>query len=229
MSNTEKEISNLEDLKGELQREGQVVEAINVLFLDVSSSCVGYSICSLNFSNKQAKMTKAGCLWLDPNSSHPDKYSYMFHTIVNYFWIVEQIDYIVVEQYSINPKKMVGVAVVPEMMGVIKCAGNENGIKVSSILPQSWRSILGIKPNVTLNAKGKKEREYKQPTKEYVEKLVTIPNQVKSNITHNYRNTPSDLYDAVAIGLAWTEKIGFKSVDTTEVGINTHMGHQIGQ
>ena len=218
------EIKDLEDLKKEVGKEGQLVTAINILFLDVSSTCVGYSICSVDFTHKQSVMKKAGAIWLDPNWSHAEKYSYMFNAISNYFWTVEAIDYIVVEQYSINPNKMVGVAVVPEMMGVIKCAGNENGVKVSSILPQSWRKILGIKPIITKNSKGKNERDFKTPTKDYVEKLIPVPQQVKSNITNNLRQTPSDLYDAVAISLAWLNKLGFANVNTSNVTINSHIG-----
>lgn len=226
----ENDVKSIEDLQKEIDKNNQsIIEAINVLFLDVSSTCVGYSIISMNFTNKQSVMTKAGCIWLDPNWSHAEKYSYIFSAIVNYFWTVEKIDYVVVEQYSINPKKMIGVAIVPEMMGVVKCAANENGIKVSSILPQTWRSILKIKPDVTTTPNGKKERNYKDPTKRYVNSLVSVPNQVQSNITANFRTTPSDLYDAVAIGLAWSEKIGFKNVNTKSVLINDHIGYALRQ
>ena len=219
----DKDIKSIDDLKNEI-KDGQYVTSINVLFLDVSSSCVGYSIFSLDFAGKKSVLTKAGCLWLDTNWEHAEKYSYMFNALTNYFWTVEQIDYIVVEQYSINPKKMVGVAVVPEMMGVVKCAANENGVKVNSILPQSWRSILGIKPDVTVNAKGKKERDFKEPAKRLVDSLFTVPAQVVSNITKNNRQTPSDLYDAVCVGLAWTKKIGFVTTDVSNVKINDHIG-----
>lgn len=219
----DKDIKSVDDLKNEI-KDGQHITSVNVLFLDVSSSCVGYSIFNLSFVGKKSILTKAGCLWLDPNWDHAEKYSYIFNALSNYFWTVEQIDYIVVEQYSINPKKMVGVAVVPEMMGVVKCAANENGVKVSSILPQSWRSILGIKADVTVNAKGKKERDFKDPAKRYVDALFTVPPQVVSNITKNQRQTPSDLYDAVCVGLAWTKKIGFATTDVSNVKINDHIG-----
>lgn len=219
----DKDIKSVDDLKNEI-KDGQHITSVNVLFLDVSSSCVGYSIFNLSFVGKKSILTKAGCLWLDTNWDHAEKYSYIFNALSNYFWTVEQIDYIVVEQYSINPKKMVGVAVVPEMMGVVKCAANENGVKVSSILPQSWRSILGIKADVTVNAKGKKERDFKDPAKRYVDALFTVPPQVVSNITKNQRQTPSDLYDAVCVGLAWTKKIGFATTDVSNVKINDHIG-----
>jgi len=222
------EVSSADELKKQLEKEGQVINHINVLFLDVSSACVGYSIFQLSFVDKTSKMTKAGCLWLDPNWEHPEKYSYVFNAIQNYFWTVEQIDFIVVEQYSINPKKMVGVAVVPEMMGVIKCAANENGVKVSSILPQTWRSVLGIKPDVTLDKNGKKSRDFKDPAKRYVDNLLPtpIPANVVSNITKNSRQTPSDLFDAICVGLAWVKKLGFVSTDVTSVKINDHIGQQ---
>lgn len=217
------EINSLDDLKKEVESEGQVVSSINILFLDVSSTCVGYSIANVNFSPRTAVMTKTGAIWLDPNWTHAEKYNYMFNSLVNYFWVVEQIDYIVVEQYSINPKKMVGVAVVPEMMGVIKCAAQENGIKVSSILPQSWRKILGIKPIVTIGNQGQKEKDYKTPTKNHIDAIATIPPQIKSNITQNMRTTPSDLYDSAAICIAWLNKLGFNQVNTSLVKVQTHV------
>lgn len=216
-----KEISTLDELKNEIQ-DGQKVGNSNILFLDVSSACIGYTICSVDFTHKKAVMKTTGAIWLDPNWEHAEKYSYVFNMIVNYFWIAEQIDHITVEQYSINPNKMVGVAVVPEMMGVIKAAGWEHGIKVSNILPQTWRSILAIKPDVTVNAKGKKERDFKEPTKRYVDGIMTVPPQIKSNITSIMRQTPYDLYDAVCISIAWLKKLGF-TTDVRNVQINPHI------
>lgn len=218
------EISSISDLEKEIDKNGQKIETVNVLFMDVSSSCIGYTVCSLNFSTKKAVMKNCGAIWLDPNWQHAEKYSYVYNMIVNYFWVVEQIDHICVEQYSINPNKMVGVAVVPEMMGTVKAAGWEHGIKVSSILPQSWRSILGIKPDVTTNPKsGKKEKDYKAPARRYVDNIMVVPNQIKSNITQITRVTPSDLYDAVCISIAWLQKLGLKT-DVSDVVINPHIG-----
>lgn len=223
------DVKDLDSLKNDLQEDGQVITAINVLFLDVSSSCTGYSVASVDFGAKTVDWKSAGALWLDPNWSHQEKYSYMFNALSTYFFIVEQIDYIVVEQYSINPKKMAGVTVVPEMHGAIKAGAWENGIKVSSILPQSWRAILKISPNVTLDAKGKKKRDYKDPTKKEVESRFTnIPTKIVSNITKKDRQTPSDLYDALAIGLAWLVRLGFeeKKHNCSNLKINPHTGIQ---
>ena len=224
------DVKDLESLKDDLQDEGQIITAINVLFLDISSSCTGYSVAEVDFGAKSVVWKSSGALWLDPNWSHQEKYSYMFNALSTYFFIVEQIDYIVVEQYSINPKKMSGVQVVSEMQGAIKAGAWENGIKVSSILPQTWRSILGISPDVTLDSKGKKKRDYKLPTKLEIEKRFTnIPSKITSNITGKDRQTPSDVHDALAIGLAWLVRLGFeeKKHNFSKLQVNTHIGVQV--
>ena len=221
-----KTLENLEDIKEDISRQGEkVVDAVNILFLDASSTCSGYSIMAVNFINKTAKMTSCGSLWLDKKDwENQVKYSYMFHAISNYFWIVEQIDYIVIEQYSINPKKMVGVQVLPELAGAIKTAAEENGLNLSSILPQTWRSQLGIKPTVTTDAKGKKKKDYKQPTKDKILEYYSIPEMSVSNITGNERATPSDLYDAIAIGMGWCSKFGLTVLESDEFKFNSHIG-----
>lgn len=220
------DVKDIDSLKNEIQ-EGQVVNSVNILFLDISSSCTGYAVASVDFAAKSVQWNSAGALWLDPKWAHQEKYAYMHHALSTYFFIVEQVDYIVVEQYSINPKKMAGVCVVPEMHGAIKAGAWENGIKVSSILPQSWRAILGIKPNVTVTSAGKKKRDYKEPTKDTVEQYCTsIPDKLTSNITGKDRQTPSDLYDALAIGMAWLDRLGFPVAKQKfgKVNINSHIG-----
>jgi len=195
----------------------------HILFLDVSSSCTGYSVASVDFLNKKAEITKAGCIWLDPNWDHAQKYDYLYNMVQVYFETVEQVDHIVVEQYSVNTSKMSGVLVSPEAHGVIKAAAYSNGVKVSSILPQSWRAILKIKPKLTDTGKGKPKRDFKAPTKEKVLDMMAVPEEVISNITKKNRQTPSDLYDAVAIGVAWLQKNNLK-VTTKNCQFNTHIG-----
>lgn len=193
-----------------------------ILFLDVSSSCTGYTIAGVDFLNKKATLLKAGCIWLDPNWEHAKKYDYMYNAVQVYFDVVEQADHIIVEQYSVNPDKMSGVLVSPEMHGAIKAAAYSNGVKVTSILPQSWRSILKIKPTVELVG-GKKKRDFKEPTKNKVLESVTVPPTVTSNITKKERQTPSDVYDAIAICLAWLTKNEFK-INTKDCEFNGHIG-----
>lgn len=218
-------LETLEDVKKDVGKDEGIKE-VNILFLDVSSTCTGYAIMRVNFHDKTSRLTSAGSLWLNNKSwKDQERYSYLFHAIVGYFWIVGQVDYIVAEQYSINPKKMVGVQVLPELMGVIKTAGEENGVGVSSVLPQTWRSQLGIKPVVTKDKNGKNKRDYKTPTKDYCDALYDIPETSVSNITGKERNTPSDLYDAIAIGLGWTKKYGLdKLLTDQEWEFNPHIG-----
>src|SRR3990167_4559338 len=150
------EEKTLEELKNEIAKtknEDSVnVEIVNILFLDISSTCTGYTVAEIDFNKKTGKIKSVGALWLDNSWTHQEKYLYMYKAISNYFWIVEQIDYIVVEAYMINPNKLMGVSVVSEMQGTIKCAAWENGVKVDSIMVQSWRKLLNIKPN-TKNGK----------------------------------------------------------------------------
>jgi len=216
-------LETVEDVKDDINI-GQKVEEVNILFLDVSSACTGYSIMKVNFADKTCQLSSCGSLWLDRKWKDQEKYSYLFKAISQYFWVVGQVDYIVSEQYSINPKKMVGVQVLPEMMGVVKVAAEENGVSVSSILPQTWRSQLGIKPTITLDKNGKNKRDYKAPTKEVVLELYEIPERSISNITGKDRATPSDLYDAIAIGLGWTKKYGVGTVVMGDYEVNPHLG-----
>lgn len=212
-------VNNISDLEKELEKEGQVLEGIRVLFLDISSSCTGYAIANLDFKSKSVDFQRAGAIWLDPDWSHQEKYSYMFNAIVNYFWVAEAIDYIVVEQYSINPNRMMGVNVVPEMQGAIKTAAWENGVKVSSILPQTWRSQLGIKKDSS--------GDWKEPTKQKIAQYTTVPVETESNLTRKLRATPSDLYDAMAVGMGWCKKLGFeeKKWKFNNMKFNTHVGY----
>lgn len=213
---TEKNVNkDLEELLKELDEKAHKVEGVNILFLDVSSTCTGYAIHNVNFLKKEAKMVKYGALWLDQNWKHEEKYVYMYNALVNYFWIVEQIDYIVVEQYSINPKKLMGIHVVPEMIGVIKCAAMENGVKVASILPQSWRATLKIK---------RENGDWKEPTKKKILEYLDVPETSISNITRNTRNTPNDVYDAVAISIAWLYRLGISFVKFDNAAFNSHIG-----
>jgi Holliday junction resolvasome RuvABC endonuclease subunit len=209
-------MQDLEEIKKELDSKAVIIEDVNVLFLDISSSCTGYSIANCNFSKKIANFTDSGCIWLDSNWSHQEKYSYMFNAVLVYFEVIKRIDYIIVEQYSVNPKKMMGINVVSEMQGAIKTAAWENGVKVGSILPQTWRSVLKIKKN--------SEGDFKEPTKNKVLEYVSIPEKVISNITKGERNTPSDVYDALAIGIAWLIKYNFKHLSFKDLEINSHIG-----
>jgi Holliday junction resolvasome RuvABC endonuclease subunit len=208
---------DLEELQEDI---GQKVESFNILFLDLSASCTGYSLVTVNFAQKKATFTNAGVIWFNDDWSNQEKYHYLFAAITNYFNIVGQVDYCVAEAYMINQNKMMGSHVGPELHGVLQVSLAEIGVKYKTILPQTWRSLLGIKPTVTLDKNGKKKRDYKLPTKTEVTKVCnTIPAQIVSNITGNTRATPSDLYDALAISMGFLQKIGIKNRDFSSLEI----------
>lgn len=205
-----------------------LLKTINVLFLDVSSTCTGYTIAEFDISDKKApvKITKSGVLWFNDEWDHPTKYAYIFNAILTYFEVVERIDLIIHEQYSVNKDAMNGVMVVPEMIGAIKVAAKENGVKIDSILPQTWRSQTGVKPIVTPNPKtGKNKRDYKTPCKDIMKDLFkNIPDTMVSNITNKNRATPSDLYDSMGVAIGWLKKNGYTNLVYNKCEYNTHIG-----
>jgi len=217
-------MNNLEQIKKEVEEKGSDVGNSHFLFLDVSSTCTGYSIAELDFVNKRAKVIKAGVLWFNDKWDHQEKYSYIFNTILTYFEVVEQIDYVVHEAYAINMNQRMGVMIVPEMIGAIKVGAAENNIKVSGISPQTWRKQLEIKPDITKGKDGKKKRDYKTPTKRKINGIVKgIPLRSISNITGNERATPSDMYDALGVCLGWTKQHSFK-INCKGCKFNNHIG-----
>jgi len=209
-------MKSLEEVKENLESKEEHVDitSVNVLFLDASASCTGYAVASVNFNGKKANFHSAGAIWFDKDWEHQEKYHYIGAAINNYFWVVEKIDYIVIEQYSLNPNKRMGVHVVPELCGAIKAYAQENGIKVDSMLPQSWRSELGIKKNAA--------GDYKEPTKIKILSVTDVPEKSTSNITANSRQTPSDVYDAMALGWGWLNRLGFKKVKFENMEFNKH-------
>jgi len=207
------EIKDFEQLKSELDNKGVTLGGVNILFLDMSSSCTGYALAKVDFENKKATFINTGAIWFQDDMSNQDKYYYIFSAITNYFNIVGQMDLCVAEAYMINSKKKMGSQVGPELHGALQVALAEIGVKYFTILPQSWRAALGIKANVTVNAKGIKEKDFKTPTKNYVTNLATIPTHIESNVTKNQRTTPNDVYDAVAIGLGFLSRLGIKNWD----------------
>ena len=213
------ETNDLEQLKKELDAKGVEVGEVNVLFLDMSSSCTGYSLAKVDFKHKKAKFINAGAIWFEDGMSNQDKYHYIFSAITNYFNIVGQMDLCVAEAYMINSKKKMGSQVGPELHGALQVALAEIGAKYYNILPQSWRAALGIKATVSLDKNGKKEKDFKTPTKAYIDAIATIPQQIPSNVTGNQRTTPNDVYDAIAIGCGFLSRINIKTFDFKDIKV----------
>lgn len=207
---------DIEKAKNKNNTKEHKIEESFILFLDVSSACTGYCIAAIDFDKNKARLVEAGAIWFDDSWSHQKKYCYIGNAIANYFFIVAGIDYIVLEKYSMNPKKAMGVCVVPEMTGAIKAYAEEHGLTVDSIPPQSWRSKLKIKKD--------EKGDWKNPTKLKILEEMDVPDRSISNITGNSRNTPSDLYDAVGVALGWLNKMGITKVDKSKTQFNRHVG-----
>lgn len=192
------------------------IEDSNILFLDASSTCTGFCVMNVNFKTKKVIAKSAGAIWL-PDVDHQEKYAYIHHAILNYFNIVERVDYIVAEQYSINPQKMTGALVSVEIHGVIKVAAAEMGVKVKTFPPQSWRKELGVKRDPG-------NKDWKEPVKKKILTLTSVPDTVISNVSKKERQTPSDVYDAMGLAIGFLAKINLTNIDFSQIQYQTHTG-----
>lgn len=214
------EVGDLDNLKKQLEDNGQKVTEVSIVFFDLSSSCTGYTLAKVNFENKTARFINSGAIWFSDDWKNQDKYHYLFTAIVNYFNIIGKIDLCVCEAYMINQKKLMGSQVGPELHGAVQVALSEIGVKYYNILPQSWRNAIGIKANTTIGPSGRKERDFKTPTKEFVLKHIpNIPSHIQSNITVNQRTTPSDVYDSLGVAMGFLTKLGITKWDFKDIKI----------
>jgi len=196
----------------EIEKKAHKVKEVSLLFFDLSSSCTGYTLVKVDFTNKKARFVNTGAIWFNDSWTNQEKYYYLYSAITNYFNIVGQIDLCICEAYMINQKKLMGSQVGPELHGAVQVALAEIGVKYYTILPQSWRKILEIKATTTLE-KGKKVKDFKTPTKNLVLKYANIPGTISSNITGNSRTTPNDVYDSVAIAMGFLKKLNVTNWD----------------
>jgi hypothetical protein len=196
------------------------------LFLDLSSSCSGYSIARME--GRKCTIVRAGAMWFPSDCPNGQKY-YQMQQAIGEFYTVNAITDIIYESYHVNPNQVGNSLVVPEMIGAVKAAcydifGSPIGIEESS--PTDWRGRLGIKaiktpkldkagnPTFRKSRSGRMmevvERDYKTPVIELVDNLFPgqIPKQVKSNVTGNARSMPNDFYDSMAICISWHKKWG---------------------
>lgn len=188
----------------------------SILFLDLSSSCTGYTIVNLDFVNKTAKIKKSGAIWFNNDWKNQEKYSYLYNAIVNYFNIIDQIDFCVCEAYMLNPKKRMGSLVGPELHGAVQVALSEIGVTYMTMPVQTWRKHLGVKKDST--------GDYKKPTQTEIEKLVTLPTEIKSNITGSMRTLPNDLVDSLGIAIGSLKKWGITKFDFSNIEFQADIG-----
>lgn len=173
-----------------------------LLVVDPSASHLAFVICEIDPSQSSMTILKSGMLWTHDKWSLGKRLNYMKTSFL--FLIKEfKIDGIYTEQFFMNPKMLTGgTAVIPTINAILQMCIDEVGkdIHFEEIPPPSWRAILKIKP---VMVKGK--RDYKTPTKDCVVKRIDAPTRTLSNITLKERDTPTDIYDALAIVLALTE------------------------
>lgn len=188
----------------------------SILFLDLSSNCTGYTVVNLDFINKTAKIKKSGAIWFNPEWKNQEKYSYLFNAVTNYFNIIDQIDFCVCEAYMLNPKKRMGCAVGPELHGAIQVALSEIGVTYMTMPVQTWRKHLGVKKDAS--------GDYKKPTQVQIEKMVTLPQEIKSNITGSMRQLPNDLVDSLGIAVGSLKKWGITNFDFSKTEFQSDIG-----
>lgn len=208
------------------------------LYLDMSSSCTGYV--TAKFEGNKCTISRLGVMWFGDKWENGQKYHHL-HQSIGEFYTINAITDIIYESYHVNPNQMGNSLVVPEMIGAMKAACHDvwgMSIGYEEMSPTAWRGVLGIKPiqtpkldkngvqKTTRTGRGMYDRDYKTPTKAYLDRMFDnqIPHQLVSNITGNIRATPSDLYDALAICVAWHKKLGVQDFVIKDDALDGHPG-----
>ena len=174
-----------------------------VIYFDLSSTCTGWVVASMNRATKKAVIHKAGVIWFNSKWRHGEKYAYLYNFLLNVAYINLRINAVVAEGYMVNHKRRCGTLVIPEATGAIKtaCEQVDPSLDFRTIMPQSWRSTLKIKKDT----KKAGSLAWKLPTRVKIDSMFPgkIPKKLISNITGKPRPTPHDLYDAFGVCLGW--------------------------
>lgn len=165
-----------------------------ILFLDISSSCTGYTVATKD------RVHHFGALWFEKDASIAEKCWTIYRFIINMeeIWKFKKV---VFEQYSFNMSRRSGALVCPQMQGAVLVACTKLELDHDQITPQTWRKNCGIK-----KGKGSGNAVWKEPTKKYFDAKMEIPEKIESNITGNLRTTPYDVYDSLGIAEGWFKK-----------------------
>lgn len=181
-----------------------------ILAIDPSGEHLAYTFISVDLNANKAVITDSGMIWTKGTFTRGQRFEYMLKSLE---WLMTKSSYtptkIITEQFFINPRLRMGVAVIPIINGFIEMLCSKHSIEYNELPPPSWRKELNIKP--VYDAKGK--RDYKTPTKQVVENTIkSLPATVLSNVTLKERATPHDLTDSLAIGIAFCYKNNIKSI-----------------
>ena len=173
----------------------------NILFLDISSSCTGWSIAAFNKDKAETDIIKVGVFWFEDDVTHGYKYnklcSFIKELVRDY-----KINAVVAEAYFLNAYQLAGAAICPEIQGAVQASLYELDPVPSwqTIAPQSWRAGLKIKKDTTKTGSA----AWKEVTKQRVEQILgTMPLKIKSNINSKLRKTPYDLFDSLGICMGY--------------------------
>jgi hypothetical protein len=174
-----------------------------VIYFDLSSTCTGWVVASMSRATKKATIHKAGVIWFKADWNHGEKYAYIYNFLLNVAYTTLGINAVVAEGYMVNHKRRCGTLVIPELTGTIKaaCEQVDPSLDFRTIMPQSWRSAMGIKKNPTKAG----SLAWKLPTREKIDAMFpdVLPLKVISNITGKPRPVPHDLYDAFGVCIGW--------------------------
>ncbi len=182
----------------------------DLLIIDPSSSHLAYTLINLNFKSEELNIVACGMVWVPDSYTKGKKYRYMLRAL--------QLlaagnkdgspDGLVTEGFFVNPKMLMGSAVVPTINSFVCMAADELDLPFFEIGPSTWRGILGIK--AVKDSDGK--RDYKIPTADLVKRQITVPDTIPSNINRKQRKMPNDITDVLAIALAIGRHHGINKV-----------------
>lgn len=197
------------------------IDSTRILFLDPSSSCLGFCVMQVDYNTHSAQILSAGPLWFGSDWDEGKKLRYIFSAIRNYFFILNQgVSEIVCEDYFFpmgKNAKVMGSLVVPGIIGVacLAAADEEPALDFTKISAQAWRSELGIQPDKSdhptdkqKSGKPKVVKDFKTPVERFVKALIALPEEFQSNITGKTRATPNDVTDVIAMATAVLKQRG---------------------
>ncbi len=180
-----------------------------ILVIDPSASHLGYALVDLNLSAQTAEIMRYGMVWTKPSWSKGQRFTYVQAAIKRLLETEPFAKAVYTESFFVNPKQMFGSSVIPTINGIIEMTAYQvskagtSTVEYREIPPPAWRATLGIKPDITVLPTGKKSRDYKEPTKREVERMLgALPTMIKSNINQRERSMPYDVFDVLAIALS---------------------------